>query len=106
MSFRISNFEMLIMLTVLRLGDEAYGVLIRDEMARRMRRSSVPLGSVYAALMRLQAKGWVTSRLGEATAVRGGKAKTYFEVSSKGLREVRESRRTLMDFWKGVPRLS
>lgn len=86
---RISNFELLVMLAILRLRDEAYGVMITRELERRVKRGSVAFGSVYATLERLAYKGWVTSNLGEATPIRGGKAKTYFKVSAKGLREVR-----------------
>ena len=65
----------------------------------------VALGSVYITLGRLEHKGLVTSRLGEPTAERGGRAKTYFKVTAKGLREVRQAQKTLVALWRGVPRL-
>jgi PadR family transcriptional regulator len=65
----------------------------------------VAMGSVYITLERLEQKGLVSSRLGEPTAERGGRAKTYFHITAKGLREVRQARRTLMNLWQGVPQL-
>jgi DNA-binding PadR family transcriptional regulator len=60
---------------------------------------------VYITLDRLERKGLVSSRLGEPTAERGGRAKMYFRVTAKGLREVRQARRTLVALWKSVPQL-
>lgn len=65
----------------------------------------VALGSVYAALERLEAKGFVSSTLGEPTAERGGRAKRYFRVTAEGLSEVRASRRILTMLWRNVPAL-
>jgi DNA-binding PadR family transcriptional regulator len=65
----------------------------------------VALGSVYITLDRLEQKGLVVSRLGEPTAERGGRAKTYFKVTAKGLKEVRQARRTLTTLWQGIPHL-
>jgi PadR family transcriptional regulator, regulatory protein PadR len=63
----------------------------------------VPLGSVYAALGRLEEKGYVTSRLGEPTAARGGKAKRFFKATPTGMREAYVVRRTLVSMWQGLP---
>src|SRR5262245_28254848 len=98
----ISNFELMVILALIRLGDEAYGVPISIEIEERTGKE-VALGSVYAALERLEQKGLVSSRLGEATAERGGRAKRYFKVTGQGLIEVRETRRALMSMWKGLP---
>ena len=65
----------------------------------------VSIGSVYITLDRLAEKGFVSSRLGEPTAERGGRAKTYFRITAKGLREVRQAQRTLTTLWDGVPKL-
>jgi PadR family transcriptional regulator, regulatory protein PadR len=65
----------------------------------------VAVGSVYATLERLEENGLVSSRLGEPTAERGGRAKKYFRVSSKGLKEVRQAQRVLTSLWKGLPQL-
>ena len=83
----MGNFELMVMLALIRLGDEAYGVPISQEIEERSGRD-VAIGSVYAALERLERKGLVASKLGEATPERGGRAKRYFRVTGKGLREV------------------
>ena len=100
----LGGFELLVLLALIRLGDEAYGVPIADEIEASLGRS-VSVGSVYITLDRLERKGLVSSRLGEPTAERGGRAKTYFRPTAKGLREVRVARRSLMRLWQGVPQL-
>jgi DNA-binding PadR family transcriptional regulator len=100
----IGNFELMVMLALIRLGDNAYGVPISQEIEKRSGRE-VAIGSVYAALERLEGKGLVTSELGEATAERGGRAKRYFHITGKGLKEVRETQRALMKLWQGLPEL-
>src|SRR5262245_30587043 len=101
---QLSNFELMVMLALIRLGDNAYGVPISDELEKRTGRD-VAVGSVYAALERLEDKGFVTSELGETTPERGGRAKRYFHVTASGLREVRETQRALVKLWKGLPEL-
>ena len=91
-------------LALIRLGDNAYGVPISEELEKRTGRD-VAIGSVYAALERLEDKGFVTSELGEATPERGGRAKRYFRVTARGLKEVRETQRSLMKLWQGLPEL-
>jgi PadR family transcriptional regulator PadR len=100
----LGGVELMVLLALIRLGDDAYGVPIADEIEASSGRS-VSVGSVYITLGRLERKGLVSSRLGEPTAERGGRAKTYFRPTAKGLREVRLARRTLMRLWRGVPRL-
>ena len=100
----LSNFELMVMLALIRLGDDAYGVPISKEIEKRCGHE-IALGSVYAALERLEGKGFVTSEVGEPTAERGGRAKRYFRVSGDGLREVRETQRTLVNLWHGLPEL-
>ena len=100
----IGNFELMILLALLRLGDEAYGVPITKEIEARTGRE-ISVASVYAALDQLAAKQLVTSELGEPTPERGGRAKRYFRITAKGLREVRDTRRVLVKFWEGIPKL-
>jgi DNA-binding PadR family transcriptional regulator len=100
----LGGFELLVLLALIRLGDEAYGVPI-SEAIEESSGKEVAMGSVYITLERLEQKGLVSSRLGEPTAERGGRAKTYFRITAKGLREVRQARRTLMNLWQGVPQL-
>jgi PadR family transcriptional regulator PadR len=98
----LSNFELMVMLAVIRLGDNAYGVPIAEEIEKRRGKL---VGSVYAALDRLGAKGFVSSELGESTAERGGRAKRYFRITGKGLVEVQETRRALVELWNCLPEL-
>jgi DNA-binding PadR family transcriptional regulator len=98
----LGGFELLVLLALVRLGDDAYGVPISEAIEENSGRE-VALGSVYITLERLEQKGLVSSRLGEPTPERGGRAKTYFRITAKGLREVRQARRTLINLWKGVP---
>jgi PadR family transcriptional regulator PadR len=100
----LGGFELLVLLALIRLGDEAYGVPISDAIEESSGRE-VAMGSVYITLARLERNGLVSSKLGEATAERGGRAKTYFRITAKGLREVRQAQRTLMNLWQGVPQL-
>ena len=100
----MGNFELMVLLAVLRVGEDAYGVPIARELEDKISRE-VLLGSVYAALERLEAKGLVASSLGDPTPERGGRAKRYFTVTAKGLREIRETQRTLVRLWRGLPEL-
>ena len=102
MKDNISNFEMMILLALIRLGDDAYGVPITKEIEERSGRQ-VSVASVYVALERLSTKGFVVSDLGEPTPERGGRAKRFFRITAKGMREVRNTRRVLMDFWASLP---
>ena len=100
----LGGFELLVLLALIRLGDEAYGVPIAHAIEESSGREVVQ-GSVYITLDRLERKGLVTSRLGEPTAERGGRAKTYFRVTARGLRAARQAQRTLVSLWNGVPQL-
>ena len=100
----LSNFELMVMLAIIRIGDDAYGVSISNEIEETTG-SDVLLGSVYDALARLEEKGMVSSVLGEATPERGGRAKRHFRATSNGLRLVRETQRSLVKLWKGLPQL-
>jgi PadR family transcriptional regulator len=86
----LGEFELLILLTVLRLGDDAYGAAILAEMASRTRRA-VSRGSVYITLDRLVDKGLLVTTRGAPTPVRGGRAKRYFKLEPKGLRSLRQT---------------
>jgi PadR family transcriptional regulator, regulatory protein PadR len=100
----LGGFELQVLLAVMRLGDEAYGVPIADTIEEASGRE-VAAGSIYITLDRLESKGFVTSRLGESTPERGGRAKTYFQVTAQGVRAVRAAQRTLVKLWTDVPEL-
>jgi len=100
----LTDFELMILLAILRVGDGAYGVPIAREIEETGGRP-VALASVYTALSRLQHRGLVTSTTGEPTAERGGRSKRFFTLTSKGLRAVRATRRALTALWTGLPEL-
>jgi PadR family transcriptional regulator PadR len=100
----LNDLELLVLLALIRLETEAYGVPIAHEIEARTKRT-VALSSVYGVLERMQVKGFVKSELGEATEERGGRAKRYFQLTALGLREVRSTRQALMGMWQGVPAL-
>jgi DNA-binding PadR family transcriptional regulator len=100
----LTDFELMILLSVLRLGDDAYGVPIAREIETTGRRSVV-LAAVYTALERLEGNGLVASNVGDPTPQRGGRAKRFFRVTPAGLRAVRQAQRALTSLWTGVPAL-
>jgi PadR family transcriptional regulator len=97
----LTDFELMILLAILRLGDDAYGVPIADEIERTGRRT-VAIAAVYVALERLAARGLVTSSLGDPTPERGGRAKKFFRVTGKGARLVRDTYAALNAMWRGL----
>ena len=97
----LGEFELMVLLAAIRLGDDAYGVPIAREIEARSRRE-VALGSVYAALDRLEEKGLVTSRLGDPTAARGGRAKRCYRLEALGERALQESAATAKRVWEAV----
>ena len=100
----LTDFELMILLSILRLGDDAYGVPIAREIETTGGRVVV-LGAVYAALDRLEANGLVSSSVGDPTPERGGRAKKFFRVTPAGLRSVRQTQQALTSLWSGIPQL-
>ena len=100
----LTDFELMILLAILRVGEEAYGVRIADEIERTGRRSVV-MGAVYAALDRLERNGLVASSVGDPTPERGGRAKRFFHVTPRGLRAVKLTQDALVALWTDVPQL-
>jgi DNA-binding PadR family transcriptional regulator len=100
----LGEFELMILLAVIHLGEEAYGVPISRELELQRGRD-VSVGSVYAALERMEGKGLVSSSLGDPTPERGGKAKRFFRVTKEGLRQVHETRRVLTRLWRSLPEM-
>jgi PadR family transcriptional regulator, regulatory protein PadR len=83
-AYPLGEFEQIVLLAILRLGDNAYGVTISAEITLCTRREPGP-GALYTTLDRLEDKGLVTSRLGDPTPQRGGRAKRYFALNAKGV---------------------
>jgi PadR family transcriptional regulator, regulatory protein PadR len=102
----LSTLEQHLLLAILGLHPNAYGITIQDHIKTRTGREP-STGSVYASLERLEEKGFVKSRQGEATAERGGKRKLYFTVTAPGQHALRESLRAIDTLrhglvWKGA----
>ncbi len=95
------EFEQVVLLTVARLKDQAYGMAIRQEIADRTGRD-VGIGSVYSALDRMEAKGFVSSTLGDPTPERGGKAKRYYRLERAGFFALQRAREMFAQLWDGL----
>ena len=100
----LTDFELMLLLAILRVGEDAYGVPIAREIESTAGRNVV-LGAVYAALERLESRGLVASTIGDPTPERGGRAKRYFTVTAKGLRAVKDTHRALTALWTNIPAL-
>jgi DNA-binding PadR family transcriptional regulator len=83
----LGEFEHIILLALLRLGDLAYGVTVRQEIQSRIKRE-LSIGAVYATLDRLETKGYVKSFHGDPAPERGGRSKRFFHITPKGLAAV------------------
>ena len=97
----LSTLEQHTMLAIIALGSNAYGVAIVDQINRQTGREP-SIGGVYAALDRLEKRGFAKSKHGEATAERGGRRKLYFSVTASGEKALREERRALDASWQGA----
>jgi PadR family transcriptional regulator PadR len=97
----LGEFEHLVLLAVLRLADDAYGMRVRREIAHRTGRD-VSIGAVYATLDRLAAKGLISSSLSDPTPERGGRAKRSFRVTGAGFDAVNRTRQELANMLEGL----
>src|SRR3954447_6974003 len=97
----LGELEQIVLLAVLRLGDQAYAVPILEQIERQTGRQ-VARGALYTALDRLEAKGCLRSRVGEPPPERGGRARRYFTVTPSAVRALKESRLALMRLWRGL----
>ncbi len=100
--YQLGEFEEIVMLTVAILHGEAYGIAIINEMESRLNRS-VSIGSLQTVLRRLESKGYLDSKLGESTKVRGGKRKRFFSVTAQGKKAMSESKEQRMGLWNAIP---
>ncbi len=97
----LGEFEHLVLLSILRLGEGAYGAAIAQEVEETTGRS-VNQAAAYVTLQRLEAKGWIESTLGDSTPQRGGRAKRFFSLRPEGTARLRSVRTELMAMWNGV----
>jgi PadR family transcriptional regulator PadR len=97
----LGEFEQMVLLAVLQAGDNAYGILVHEELERRTRRRAA-LGAVYMTLDRLEKKGLLSSRQSAPLPERGGRARRCYTVTKPALQLLRESRQALMNLWSGL----
>lgn len=97
----LGEFEQMILLAVLQCGDDAYGVKVQDELARRTKRRAAG-GAIYMTLDRLEQKGLLASRLTEPIAERGGRARRCYKTTRPAMAALKHSRRALINLWDGL----
>ena len=98
----LGEFEEIVMLTIGVLGENAYGLAIKDHIESRLNRG-VSMGALHTALYRLEEKGYLKSRLGKATNVRGGKPKRFFIVTNRGQKALRKAMEDRQQLWDEIP---
>ncbi|HET9371459.1 MAG TPA: helix-turn-helix transcriptional regulator [Vicinamibacterales bacterium] len=97
----LGDVEHFVLIALLQLGGESYSVPIMDEIRRRTGRD-VAKAAVYIALRRLEEKRLLTSRVGDATAERGGRAKRLFKLTKAGTRQLRDAHAAFVQMWAGA----
>jgi PadR family transcriptional regulator, regulatory protein PadR len=97
----LGEFELFVLLAIMRLGKKAYGVTIWEEIQKRTGRST-PIGAVYTTLERFGTKGYVTYKMGNPTRERGGRAKRFFSMTARGSKALEVSRKMLVSMWEGL----
>ncbi|MEM6630613.1 MAG: PadR family transcriptional regulator [Bacteroidota bacterium] len=98
----LGHFEEMVLLVVAILGDEAYGVAIKDELEKQTEKKA-SIGALHSALDRLERKGFLSSNMRGATELRGGRRKRYFQVTNLGKESLREARKMREDLWDRLP---
>jgi len=97
----LGEFEHIILLTIMRLKDEAYGVKVRQQIKVLIDRD-VSIGALYATIDRLEKKSYITSRNGQPTPERGGRAKRYFTLTQRGIDALEDTKQRLDILWCGL----
>lgn len=99
----LTQFEQLVLLALVRLGEDAYGVPIQEEIAERTGRVA-SLAATYTALERLEGRSFVESWVSEPVAVRGGRSRKHFRICKAGATALRESQQAMKRTWQGLER--
>lgn len=99
----LGSLEYIVLLALVRLGPDAYGMTVRREIENRIGRN-LSIGAVYATLDRLEAKGFVNSSIGEPTSARGGRAKRHFRIETAGKRALKASEDAIRSMSVGLKR--
>jgi PadR family transcriptional regulator PadR len=97
----LGEFEQFVLLALLRLGEGAYGMLVRREIEQRTGRE-ISIGAVYATLDRLEEKGFVESKAADATPERAGRGRRIFELTDSGLKTLQRAQRAMQSLVDGL----
>jgi DNA-binding PadR family transcriptional regulator len=97
----LGEFEQVVLMALLHLGENGYGLTIRRDIQKRAKRN-VSLGALYSALNRMESKGYVSSWLGDPTPQRGGKSKRYFRIEPAGVLALQRTQKMLALMAKGL----
>ena len=100
----LGEFQEVVLLVILSLDDNAYGVTIKQEIAAKVNRS-ISRGALHTALTRLEEKGFITSEQGESNPDRGGRKKRYYSVTNKGIAALHDAKSIRDQLWNQIPRL-
>jgi PadR family transcriptional regulator, regulatory protein PadR len=103
-SSTVGSLELSVLLAVVRLADEAYGLSIRRDVSARLRHD-YSVGAVYTTLRRLEDKGYLSSRTTEPLPIRGGRSRRQFRITTSGHRALREAQRLANAVWQGMDNL-
>ncbi|MEQ8626210.1 PadR family transcriptional regulator [Ekhidna sp.] len=101
----IGELEELVLLLIVMLKEEAYGLAIRKALSEQANRS-VTIGAVHGTVNRLESKGLVESSMGGATEERGGRRKRIFQITSAGKQALEKSRDVKVNLWQQIPELN
>jgi DNA-binding PadR family transcriptional regulator len=101
----LGEFQEIVLLSILILDQEAYGLKIQHEINERLKRD-LSRGALHAALTRLEEKGFLESRTGGATASRGGRSKRYYSLTNNGKVAIKEAKDLREEMWSLVPNFS
>lgn len=102
---KLGEFEEFVLLTVIVLQDDAYGVMIKQELEKRFGQK-LSVGSIQSSLKRMEEKGFLTSRFGEATPKRGGKRKRIYEATKQAHKVLAELKAIRAGLWAAMPKLN
>lgn len=100
--YPLGEFEEIVLLTVGVLYDEAYGVAIKNTIEQKLERN-VSVGALQSALRRMEKKGYLDSRKGEANEERGGRPKRYFTITAYGKKALEHTRDVRLELWQQIP---
>lgn len=101
----LGEFQEIVLLSILILDDEAYGMKIQQQLNERLKRS-LSRGALHTALSRLEEKGFINSYTGGATAERGGRRKRFYTLTNSGKSALKQAKELREEMWSLVPKLS